>query len=128
MDGIVVLDEENGTFTPYLGPDGANPINGYSRIIYEGADLTLWVGTDKGLFEIDRDQQEITFYSTDSHDDRNKNLSNERVYEIYDSKDGKIWIGTNSGLYIYPEENQPKSKPLYPIQSNINFIFQEIAP
>ncbi|MEL7123132.1 MAG: triple tyrosine motif-containing protein, partial [Bacteroidota bacterium] len=100
IDGIVILDEENGTFSPYVGPNGENPINGYSRVIYEGADLTLWVGTDKGLFEIDRDQQEITFYSTDIHDDRSKNLSNERIYEVYDPGDGKIWIGTMSGLNI----------------------------
>ncbi|MEM6800649.1 MAG: two-component regulator propeller domain-containing protein [Bacteroidota bacterium] len=53
------------------------------------------------------------------------------VGAIFKNNDGKIWIGTNSGLYIYPSKKRSSSdylaqtKPLYPIQSNVNFIFQD---
>ncbi|MEL6255197.1 MAG: two-component regulator propeller domain-containing protein, partial [Bacteroidota bacterium] len=53
------------------------------------------------------------------------------VAAIFKHQDGKIWIGTNSGLYIFPSDNESSSnystniKPSYPIQSNINFIFQD---
>ena len=58
-------------------------------------------------------------------------IKENHVGAIFKNDDGKTWIGTNTGLYIYPAENplassySSRTKPFHPIQSYVNFIFQD---
>ncbi len=67
------------------------------RALYE-ASGQLWVGTEKGLFTLEKggSKPEPVLLSGNNAD-----LSQTKILSITGDKQGRIWIGTPSGLYIY---------------------------
>ncbi|WP_231458604.1 two-component regulator propeller domain-containing protein [Pedobacter sp. Leaf132] len=55
----------------------------------------LWVGTDKGVYLLNKNRPDIHFNDTNG-------LSDNRVYDIFKDKEGNIWVSCFSdGLYKY---------------------------
>ncbi|MCP4662199.1 MAG: response regulator [bacterium] len=55
----------------------------------------LWVGTDNGLYRLDRKRAELTRFSTVQDDPRS--LSHDYIRRIHKDRAGTMWIGTDGG-------------------------------
>ncbi|GJM34105.1 MAG: hypothetical protein DHS20C18_31060 [Saprospiraceae bacterium] len=96
---LVSFNPETGAFESFRDKEGNNPLKDTPpRFILEGKDKTLWVGTEDGLFKIDREKSTAEVYRKDTIP--GKGLSNNVIYAIYEDEAGKIWLGTQNGLNI----------------------------
>ncbi|WP_407515404.1 response regulator [Tamlana fucoidanivorans] len=78
-------------------------------VITENKDGTVWIGTnDKGLNLWDREDNKITFFS--SEEGNNSSLSSNNIKSILALEDGKLLVGTHdNGLNYYdPKTNKSK--------------------
>ncbi len=97
---IVVFDPETEEFSTFMDSEGINPLeNTIPHCILESADGLLWIGTEKGLFAIDRDQLSFKRY-TRSYNKNNPGLTSNSIYIIHEDSMGRLWLGTNNGLNI----------------------------
>ncbi|EDN70257.1 two-component system sensor histidine kinase/response regulator [Beggiatoa sp. PS] len=63
--------------------------------IYEDNFNILWIATDAGLNQFDRDQKKFIHYQHDPHNAYS--LSNDYAVSIYEDKAGALWFGTDGG-------------------------------
>ena len=84
-------------FTVYKrAPENPNSLsNNIIRSIYQDQSGILWVGTDGGLNEFDRENEQFIRYQNDPHDPHS--LSDNYVTSIYEDQAGVLWIGTGGG-------------------------------
>ncbi|MEJ2104388.1 MAG: sigma 54-interacting transcriptional regulator, partial [Ignavibacteriaceae bacterium] len=105
-DGLNLLTSENIKLQKYEfkhfkseNSNDASISNNTIRSIYQDDNGFIWVGTDRGLnCIIKNDRNEITGfkrYLNISND--NMSLSNNEVYAINEDNSGKLWVGTNGG-------------------------------
>ena len=59
----------------------------------------LWLGTDNGLYKLNKDRQIIRHYSHDMGDAAS--MSNNIVNVIYRDSKGRMWLGTENGLNLF---------------------------
>ncbi|WP_243113354.1 ligand-binding sensor domain-containing protein [Romboutsia sp. Marseille-P6047] len=89
VDGLNLYDEKNDKFVRVL--ENELP----SQYIYSVKDDlygNIWVGTDNGLIELNKDLEIIKRYED--------TIGNSEVYNIYDDSKGNIWICTlDNGLF-----------------------------
>ncbi len=93
--GLNKLDRKTGKFYHYL--QNSDPKKALIRKIFEDSRGLLWVGSDKGLYQINPKTGRIITYT---HDAANaKSISNNSVFSIGEDKFGSIWVGIwNEGL------------------------------
>ncbi len=96
---LVSYNPATGSFTHFVDQEGKNPLSeALPRFILEGKDKMLWVGTEEGLYKIDREVGSSQLYQTDSIPE--KGLSHNTIYAVYEDEKGNIWLGTKNGLNI----------------------------
>ncbi len=83
-NGIFEMNIRTGETHP-LFIDGKKLVR--SRISYIDHSGTIWIGSDEGLYNLNRGK--IQYYG---------NLSNPRVFSIAEDRKGNIWVGTAKGL------------------------------
>lgn len=97
---LTVFSPEKETFSPFLNEKGENPLREAPPLyISHGHDDDIWVGTENGLYVVNKVSAKYKKYSVDKRF-ADHSLSNEVIYSIYLNKDGKLWLGTKNGLNI----------------------------
>lgn len=90
-DGLNIFDENKDKFRRILDKEGDLP----SQYIYSAKEDSrghIWICTDNGLVEFDKDFKKINSYED--------TFSDVEVYTIYDDLQGSIWVCTvGSGLF-----------------------------
>ena len=87
--GLDIL--RGGGFEPWVGR-GGEPWR--VRVLHEGVDGSLWVGTDgQGVFQI-RDGAILSHYH------RGAGLSSDVITCIFSEAEGAVWVGTHGGLDV----------------------------
>ncbi|MCB0559571.1 MAG: hypothetical protein H6573_28790 [Lewinellaceae bacterium] len=95
---LLQFDPQVEKFLPYEDKEGNNPLRDATpHFIMEASDGNLWIGSENGLYLIDREKRLArTFRAT-----KGKNgLASDIVYVLHEDERGRIWIGTTNGLNI----------------------------
>lgn len=91
INGLNLYDEEKDTFNRVLSKENELP----SQFIYslkEDSNGHIWVGTDKGLVELDKDLNLVKSYQD--------TIGESEVYNVYDDSKGNLWVCTlDNGLF-----------------------------
>ncbi|WP_430934202.1 hybrid sensor histidine kinase/response regulator [Saccharicrinis sp. 156] len=95
---------KDGEVTQYKNmiPDDGNP-NAISsfivRSILQDSNGNIWVGTDKGINKLSKEQaaSEVPQFEIYSQDSKLGSIPHDYVLQIYEAKDGTIWCGTMGG-------------------------------
>ena len=91
IDGLNVYDKNKDKFTRILYKEGELPSQ-YIYSLEEDVNGHIWVGTDNGLVELDKDLNIVKSY----HD----TIGDSDVYNVYDDSKGNIWVCTlDNGLF-----------------------------
>ena len=91
IDGLNVYDKNKDKFTRILYKEGELPSQ-YIYSLEENINGHIWVGTDNGLVELDKDLNIVKSYQ-DAIEDSD-------VYNVYDDSKGNIWVCTlDNGLF-----------------------------
>ncbi len=91
IDGLNVYDKNKDKFTRILYKEGELPSQ-YIYSLEEDINGHIWVGTDNGLVELDKDLNIVKSYQ-DAIEDSD-------VYNVYDDSKGNIWVCTlDNGLF-----------------------------
>ena len=89
----------------------------------------LWLGTDNGLYKLNRDHEIVSHYSHDMGDTRT--MSNNIVNVIYRDREGRMWLGTENGLNLFDpvketfiryQHNPSKSSGIF--SGSVNAIYE----
>ena len=89
--GLNVYDKNKDKFTRILYKEGELPSQ-YIYSLEEDINGHIWVGTDNGLVELDKDLNIVKSY----HD----TIGDSDVYNVYDDSKGNIWVCTlDNGLF-----------------------------
>ena len=97
VNGLNVYDEKNDTFTRVLGNEKDLPSQ-YIYSIEEGPNGHIWIGTDNGLVEVDKNFKVVKTYED--------TVANSSVYEIEYNTNGYMWICTlDNGLFKVDLDN-----------------------
>ena len=91
INGLNLYDEEKDTFNRVLSKENELP----SQFIYslkEDSNGHIWVGTDKGLVELDKNFKLVKSYQD--------SIGESEVYNVYDDSKGNLWACTlGNGLF-----------------------------
>ena len=91
IDGLNVYDENKDKFTRILYKEGELPSQ-YIYSLEEDINGHIWVGTDNGLVELDKDLNIVKSYQDA--------IGDSDVYNVYDDSKGNIWVCTlDNGLF-----------------------------
>ena len=91
IDGLNVYDEDKDKFTRILYKEGELPSQ-YIYSLEEDINGHIWVGTDNGLVELDKDLNIVKSYQDA--------IGDSDVYNVYDDSKGNIWVCTlDNGLF-----------------------------
>ena len=91
IDGINVYDKNKDKFTRILYKEGELPSQ-YIYSLEEDINGHIWVGTDNGLVELDKDLNIVKSYQDA--------IGDSDVYNVYDDSKGNIWVCTlDNGLF-----------------------------
>ena len=113
---VTVFDEKSGFICPNV------------RSFYEEKDL-LWVGTDCGLYSIDKKTDRIVNYFSENDARVAFQLPNNVVYGVLKDTDGFYWLSTNRGLTKFSAsrgviKNFDRRDGLQSDEFNTNCVYQ----
>lgn len=91
--GLNIIDRKNDKYKTIYGGDDDYQLTDNSIRVIEGHKDTVWVGTNYGLNQIDRNTMKIKKYTVDN------GLTNNSIKSLLFSE-GYLWIGTKNGLNI----------------------------
>jgi len=98
--GIGLFNEESQTFDlmySYMGTIEFKPRR--VSVIFEDANETIWVGTDRGLARLDEEKQQFVYYRSDEEDEAS--VLDDNILSIYQDEANSLWLGTVLGASIY---------------------------
>jgi signal transduction histidine kinase/ligand-binding sensor domain-containing protein len=99
---LVSFDPDSERFEPFFELEGRNPLhNAPPQFILEAANGLLWIGTDNGLYQIDREKQTAKSYRATQG---GNGLSSDVIYAIHETPAGQLLLGTTNGLTIMAPE------------------------
>ena len=91
IDGLNVYDKNKDKFTRILYKEGELPSQ-YIYSLEEDLYGHIWVGTDNGLVELDKDLNIVKSYQDA--------IGDSDIYNVYDDSKGNIWVCTlDNGLF-----------------------------
>ena len=91
IDGLNVYDKNKDKFTRILYKEGELPSQ-YIYSLEEDINGHIWVGTDNGLVELDKDLNIVKSYQDA--------IGDSDIYNVYDDSKGNIWVCTlDNGLF-----------------------------
>ena len=94
-DGVGFLND--GIYGDIREISNAEPLKNAVNVLLEKDSDSLWVGTDKGLWIVDKKSRSIV--ESTSFNAALEELSDESILDLLITKDKKLWIGTlGSGL------------------------------
>ncbi|EDY82218.1 Two component regulator three Y motif family [Verrucomicrobiia bacterium DG1235] len=118
-EGILWFGLENNGLCRYDGqsfevynesaPPGYQLSDDHVEAICPDSNRNIWIGTARGLNQLERNTNRVTWYQHDPEDPNS--LPNDRIWDIEIASDGRLWIGTNSGLCHF----DPETKRFTPI-------------
>lgn len=95
---LVYFDPNTQQFQLYTTKEQNNPLKEtIPHFLMEARDGKLWVGTENGLYRIDRKRDVVEVFRVDN-ENKKKSLSDNTIYVLHEDDDGKIWMGTKNGL------------------------------
>lgn len=97
--GLYYVDQENEQLK---SSEITNLSDKMVNIIHEDDDGYLWVGTESGLFQVNRQRNRATVYQYERNNP--VSLSDNIVNAIYQDSRDNLWIGTENGLNLYQPE------------------------
>ena len=115
VNGLNVYDEKDDKFVRILDQEDDLPSQ-YIYSVKEDLYGHIWVGTDKGLVQLDKNLNIVKSYED--------TIGDSHVYNIYDDSKGNIWICTiGNGLFKInlddkSVDNYKNSESKYSIPSN----------
>ena len=91
INGVNLYDEEKDTFNSIMSK--SNELQSqYIYSVKEDSNGHIWVGTNKGLIELDKDLNLVKHYKD--------TIGNFAVYNVYDDSKGSLWVCTlGNGLF-----------------------------
>ena len=90
---LACYSPENGQVKPLdTQPTNYNPKGINPTCIYQDRQQQLWIGSDKGLYQLHLQARELTLIEP---------LANLHVSSMLEDKDGNLWIGTHQGMVTY---------------------------
>lgn len=96
---LLQFDPQVETFLPYEDKEGNNPLHDATpNFILEASGGNLWIGTENGLYLLDREKGLARAYR--AMKGKKNGLASDVVYVLYEDEQGRIWIGTTNGLNI----------------------------
>lgn len=110
---LVFFNPQTGRFNIYRDLDGRNPLkNSTPHYILEGKEGMLWIGTDNGLFCVDRSKRSTRIYRSSSRPDNQLekgevtvDFSSNTIFVIHQDSNQRLWLGTDNGLSILDPES-----------------------
>jgi streptogramin lyase len=100
---LLYFDAQTEQFKEFNNSEGINPLyNANPRFIMETSDKMLWVGSENGLYKIDRDKVSVKVYK--AMDDES-GLASNVIYALYEDDAQNLWIGTTNGFNILSPDN-----------------------
>ena len=91
INGLNLYDKEKDAFNRVLYKENELPSQ-YIYSIKEDSNGHIWVGTDKGLVELDKNLNIVKSYQD--------TIGENRVYNVYDDLKGNLWVCTlDDGLF-----------------------------
>jgi signal transduction histidine kinase/ligand-binding sensor domain-containing protein/CheY-like chemotaxis protein len=97
-NALGILDPKTGTVVRYAfrskEPSGEMIAN--VRAIREDRDGVLWIGTQSGLFALDRERKQFVRYAKDPANPQS--LRNDDILTLFEDAEGNTWVGTQSGV------------------------------
>lgn len=95
---LVSFDPQREQFTVYHDKEGNNPLqNATAYFVLEDSKGLLWIGTENGLYQIDREKGHTRVYNAGKGEN---SLSSDIIYTIHEDEEGMLWLGTTNGLDI----------------------------
>ena len=90
-DGLNRFDGKNFKIFRHIPKDSTSLGNNIVRTIFEDERQNLWVGTNRGIYIFNSQQEEFEFFDNKTEDGV---LISSNVYDIEQSHDGSMWIAT----------------------------------
>jgi ligand-binding sensor domain-containing protein len=104
--GLTSFSPTSEEFNEFVDQEGTNPLkNAVPRYILETDDRLLWVGTESGLYKIDKALHKTTNFSAKAGPN-STGISSNVIWVIHEAKDGKLWLGTSKGLNIFDPKTE----------------------
>ncbi len=103
-EGLARLNPVDGSIKNYFAePNGLS--SNSIRYIYRAPDESFWIGTTRGLNQLDTQTESFTPFVHDPTD--STSLSNNLVWSVFKDRLGDLWVGTDVGLNRHdPETNR----------------------
>ncbi|MGV3589670.1 MAG: hybrid sensor histidine kinase/response regulator transcription factor [Adhaeribacter sp.] len=74
--------------------------------IHQGRDKSIWLGTDYGLYRIQKEQSLIKHFSATTSNMKQGRLTHNFINCIYEDQTGNLWLGTKGGgINVFNPEN-----------------------
>lgn len=95
---LVSFDPKTEKFDPFTDKEGNNPLrNATPYFVLEDSKGLLWIGTENGLYQINRENRFTKVYRARKGQN---SLSSDIIYTILEDEAGMLWLGTTDGLDI----------------------------
>lgn len=106
--GLIRYHHESRNFSHFLNiPDDINSIGSNTvRSIVLRKNGSLWIGTDKGLYNFDQRINRFRSFLNDPSDA--ESISDDMIFSLYEDRSGVLWLGTYFGGInrVDPEESR----------------------
>ncbi len=104
-NGLAYYDALIDKFYNLRIDEGVNEIeDNFIRIISEGYNNDLWIGTESGIYTYNVANQKFKFH-TQNLNPLESGLNDKAIYDIYKGSDNTMWIGTFFGGVNYTNPN-----------------------
>jgi ligand-binding sensor domain-containing protein/signal transduction histidine kinase len=104
-DGIAFVDRQRTKLT-FLTPASGSDLEPGAWAILEDRHGALWIGTEHGLLQLDRDRERFVRYRNDPTDP--SSLPSDWVLALFEDREDGIWVGTaNAGVARLSEHTLP---------------------
>jgi signal transduction histidine kinase/ligand-binding sensor domain-containing protein len=104
-DGIAFVDRQRSKLT-FLTPASGSDLEPGAWAILEDRHGALWIGTEHGLLQLDRDRERFVRYRNDPTDP--SSLPADWVLALFEDREDGIWVGTaNAGVARLSEHTLP---------------------
>ncbi len=112
QQGLIKIDHhsdvqrgrENPVFYSYDLADTMSLIDNNVLAINEDQQGNLWIGTERGLCRMNKEQKNFFCYTRDEND--SLTISSNHIHSIYIDQKNIIWIGTDGGLNRFDPEKE----------------------